>query len=214
MKRFFLFSLVVVFLLAPTSAMAVEPDNLGRASFKAGWLTFTDDFLEDTESDGALYIAIEARSRLTDYLDVGMELGYARLEGDIGDPGGRDVSGIPTPFIGGIENEITYIPIEVNLSHTKDLGILAYTLGAGYSLNYINWDIRFNDTGNSFLLLDEEDQWAHGYQAFFDFSFESEGYFAGFDGKYQYVDETDFFNDLLEVNLHNWRTNIQIGRFF
>ncbi|MEE9543707.1 MAG: hypothetical protein V3V95_07985 [Thermodesulfobacteriota bacterium] len=213
MKRFLLFSLVAVFVLISTSAMAYDPYKLGgKASFKAGWLLFTDDFLEDTDSDQALYLAVEAKSRLTDYLDVGMEIGYTQFKGDIVGP--KEISGKGSNFLGTIENEITYVPIELNISHTKDFGTLAYTLGVGVSLNYINWDINVNDTGTPFTLVDEEDNWVAGAQAYFGFAFEGEEYFVGLDGKYQYVQEQNFFNDWLEINFNNWRTSIQVGRFF
>lgn len=216
MKRFFLFSLVVLFVLISTSAMAVGTDRPGKMTFKAGWLLFTDEFLIDTESDEAPYVAIEAKSRLTDNLDIGMEIGYVKFEGDnYGWPDiGMDVSGQTSPFYGVIVNKIRYIPIEFNLSHTNDIGPLVYTLGMGFSINHINWDIRVNDEDTLFTLLSEEDQWTNGIQVFFDFSYKVKEYFAGFEGKYQYVEDTDFFDDWVKVNFHNWRTNLLIGRNF
>ncbi len=212
MKRFLLFSLVAVFILASTTALAASPDIRAKGALKVDWLTFTDNLLEDTDSDETLYIAIEMRSPVTDYLDIGMELGYANFSGDITGP--KEISGKSGNFIGTWKNTILYIPIEVNLSYSRDLGSLAYTLGVGLSGTFVNYDIDVNDTGTPFAISGDENVWLKGAQAFFDLSYNGESYFFGIDGKYQVVEEQEFFNQWLEINFSNWRTGLHVGAYF
>jgi hypothetical protein len=212
MKRFILFSLVAILVFASTSALAANFNRDAKVAIKVDWLTFTDDLLEDTDSDEALYVAIDMRSPLTEFLDIGMEIGYTNFSGDIVGP--KAISGKTTNFVGTWENDINYIPIEVNLSYSRNFGSLVYTLGAGLSGNYVTMDINVNDTAAPFTLVDEESAWLKGAQAFIDLSYDGESYFFGLDGKYQVVEDQDFFNQWLEVNFSNFRTGIHIGKHF
>jgi hypothetical protein len=213
MKRLSLFLLVAAVIFASTSVMAANSQRDSKVALKVDWLTFTDDLLEDTDSDETPYIAVEMRSPLTEDLDIGIEIGYVNLSGDITGP--KPVSGKTNNFIGTWENQIKYIPIELNLSYSRYFGSLVYTLGAGVSGTFVDYDIEVNDTsGAPFTLLDNEDAWLKGAQAFFDLSYEGESYFFGIDAKYQVVEEQDFFNKWLEVNFSNWRAGLHIGKLF
>lgn len=212
MKRFLLFSLVAVFILMSTSALAAGLDKRAKGSIKVDWLTFTDDLLEDTDSDEAIYVGLEMRSPVSDYFDIGMEIGYVGFTRDITGP--TEISGRPGTFTGTWENTIMYIPIEVNVSYTRNLGSLAYTLGGGLSGTFVNLEVDINDIGIPFTLAGEENNWLIGAQAFFDLSFNGETFFFGIDGKYQVVEEEDFFNNWLQINFSNWRTGLHVGAYF
>ena len=217
MKRVILFSLVAVLIFASTSALAASTSRhskavINKASLKLDWLTFTDDLLEDTDSSEALYIAIEMRSPVTPLFDIGMEVGYTKFSGDIVGP--KSISGKSTNFIGTWENTITYVPIEFNLSYSRYFGNLVYMMGSGISGNYVNLEADVNDTVTPFTFSDEDSAWLLGAQVFFDLSYEGETYFFGIDAKYQVVEETDFFNQWLDVNFSNLRAGIHIGTYY
>ncbi|MBE9531673.1 MAG: hypothetical protein IME98_02580 [Proteobacteria bacterium] len=212
MKRTILFSLFAVLIFASTSVMAANTSRDSRIALKVDWLTFTDDLLEDTDSDETYYVAIDMRSPLTDYLDIGMEIGYVNFKGDITGP--KPISGKSGNFIGTWENNIKFIPVEVNLSYSRHFGNLVYTLGAGVSGSFVNYEVDVNDTGTPFTLVDEESAWLKGAQAFFALGYDGDSYFFGVDGKYQALEEQEFFNQWLEVNFSNWRTGIHIGKRF
>ncbi len=212
MRRFLLFSLVAVFILASTTALAAGPDKRAKGALKVEWLIFTDDLLEDTDSDQALYYAIDMRSPVTDYFDIGIEIGYSSFSGDITGP--TQISGKATSFIGTWENTILYIPVEINLSYSRSFGSLVYTLGGGLSGTFVNLEVDVNDLGTPFALAGEEDNWLKGAQAFFDLSYNGESFFFGIDGKYQVVEEQDFFNNWLEINFSNFRAGLHVGSYF
>lgn len=213
MKRFILFSLIAVLIFASTSALAANIDRDTKVAIKVDWLTFTDDLLADTGSNEALYVALDMRSPLTENFDIGMEIGYIKFAGDITGP--KEISGKSGNFIGTWENNIRYIPIEVNLSYSRDFDSFVYTLGAGISGNFVDLDVDVIDTsGVPFTFRDDESAWLLGAQIFVDLSFEGESYFFGIDGKYQFVEEQDFFNKWLEINFSNFRTGIHIGKHF
>jgi hypothetical protein len=188
MKRLSLFLLVAAIIFASTTVMAANSQGDAKIALKVDWLTFTDDLLEDTDSDETPYIAIDMRSRLTDDFDIGLEVGYAKVSGDITGP--KPISGKTTNFIGTWENEIKYIPVELNISYSRYFGSLVYTLGAGVSGTFVDYEIDVDDTsGAPFTLVDDESVWLKGAQAFFDLSYEGESYFFGVDAKYQVVEE-------------------------
>lgn len=213
MKRFLLFSLIAVFILMmSTTALAAEVDKRAKGTLKVDWLTFTDDFLDDTDSKEALYVGLDMRSPLTDYYDIGMEIGYVSFTRDITGP--AQISGRPGTFTGTWENDLLFIPVEVYISYSRDFGNLVYTLGAGFSGTFVKYGVDVNDLGVPFTYVDEESGWLKGAQAFFDLSYNGEVFFFGIDGKYHVVEGQEYFNKWLDINFSNFRTGLHVGSYF
>lgn len=209
MKRFILLSLIAVLIFASTSALAANINRDTNIAIKVNQLTFTDAFLEDTDSDQGVYYAIDMRSPLTEFLDIGMEIGYFNHSGDIVGP--QAISGNGSVFNGTWDTTIKYIPVEVNLSYSRYFGSLVYTLGAGVSGNYVSMDI---DVTGDYSIVDNDSAWLLGAQTNIDLSYEGESWVFGIDGKLQVVKEREFFNNWLDINFSNWRVGIHVGKHF
>ena len=190
MKKLLLFSLIVSFIILSTTAFAAEkaPLGAGNLALKVDYINFTDQDMEDFDTDSGAYFGIEAYSQVADAspnLYVGMEVGVANIDGDIS----------------GTDTETTFVPIELNLKYAlKITPEVTIDIGAGPSVNYAKLE---SDSVSS-------DNWMIGGQAFVDLSLKLHQFFVGINAKYQIMEN---FNDS-DVSLRNWRIGGQAGIMF
>jgi hypothetical protein len=113
MKRLFLFSLIVAFIIAPTAVYAAEkvPLGIGNLAVKVDYINFTDNL----EDDDGLYIGLEGYGKIIPNLYLGAEVGYTNPDFE----------------------DTYFVPIELNLKYAvKDTPNFVIDLGAGASYNY------------------------------------------------------------------------------
>jgi hypothetical protein len=84
MKKFFIVSLLVMFVFASTSVFAAERYSLGMSNvaLKVDYLNFTDDVFDNIDLDEAIYVGLEGCLAVMPNLYLGMETGWAGAEND------------------------------------------------------------------------------------------------------------------------------------
>ncbi len=196
MKKLCLFSLTIIFVLVSTVTYAAEraPLGMGNLAVKLDYLNFTDDLVDDFDVDDAFYVGLEGYGEIAPNLYIGAEVGYANPDGDIL----------------GIDTEITFVPIEVNLKYAiKPDPNLVIDFGAGVSYNYVDEDLSYRSESVS------EDDWLFGGQFFVDLNYKFSKFFIGLNAKYQITEEFEEWSlDIADHNLNNWRVGGQIGIMF
>ncbi len=196
MKRLILFCLVGAFVMTSAVVSAQEKAPLGKGNFalKLDYIAFTDDYFDEpgNEDDG-LYIGLEGYGEITPNWYLGGEIGSA----------------INIDFGGG--EEITFVPIEVNLKYAKETARnLVVDFGAGLSYSYVELEYC-----PSFLLIlrtsgEKRDDWLFGGQVFADLTYKIGFLSIGVNGKYQITE--DFEDE--GVDLSNYRLGVQLGIVF
>ena len=196
MRKFMLFCLIGVFVMASTVASAQEKASLGAGNLalKVDYIQFTEDDIEDADVDSGLYLGIEGFGEVTPNLYLGVEVGYAFIQsGDF----------FEITF-GDTDVDLTYVPLEVNLKYAAEVSPhLIIDFGAGVSYNYAEVEVSNGES-------DSEDEWLLGGQFFVDLNYTFDKFFLGINGKYQITEE----GDDLEVSFDNWRIGGQIGFLF
>lgn len=191
MKKLFLLVLISVIVMTSTAVYAVQkaPLGLGNIALKLDYIGFTDDVLKDTDVDQGLLIAIEGYGQVVPNLYLGMEVGYANPDGNVL----------------GIDTEVTFVPIELNLKYAIAASPnFIIDLGAGASYNYLEEKVSLSGVSVS------ADDWLVGGQFFADMNYTSGGFFIGINGKYQITEDFKDGN----YNYNNWRIGGQIGITF
>jgi hypothetical protein len=203
MKKLFLVSLVMVFVLAATSLYAAErlPLGNGTLAVKVDYINFTESAFKDLDLDQGLYLGLEAYAKVIPNLYIGLESGYVfddgKVDGSILSP---DLSGIRA------DTELIYVPIELNMKFViEPAPNLALDLGVGGSYNYAKVKAKAQDVN----VLDEQ-EWLWGGQFFGDLNYKIQQFVIGINGKYQL---TEKFKDS-DTKLNNWRVGGQIGVLF
>ncbi len=191
MKRLFLLSIIIVFILASTSVYAEERAPLGKGNFavKLDYIVFTDDHFDNpgNEDDG-LYIGLEGYGEIIPRLYLGGEVG-----------GAVNIS------LGG--EEISFFPIELNLKYAIEAAHnFVIDFGAGVSYSYVELRDQ-NPFGSGW---DERDDWLFGGQFFADLTYKIHWFSIGVNAKYQVTQ--DFRDD--DFDLSNLRLGAQIGVMF
>lgn len=196
MKRLFLFSLIVVFVLASTIANAAEkpplekaPLGIGNLGLKLDYIGFTEDNLEDLGVNDAFYVGLEGYAKISPNLYLGGEVGYANPDGH-GKIDGNEV-----------DTDVTFIPIELNLKYAAQ----AYPnfvvgFGAGVSYNYVEADVSGSGIKGG-------DDWLFGGQLFVDLNYTVGNLVFGVDAKYQLTDDFEGW----DADFNNWRIGGHIG---
>jgi len=190
MKRLFLFSTIIVFIMASTSVYAEERARLGNGNFalKLDYIVFTDGHFDDpgNEDDG-LYIGIEGYGEIIPNLYLGGELGQGINIGILGE-------------------DISFVPIELNVKYAIEAARnLVIDFGAGISYSYV--ELRDLDPFGSGR---DEDDWLFGGQFFGDLTYKIRWFSIGVNAKYQITE--DFRNE--DFDLSNLRVGAQIGVMF
>jgi len=203
MKRVFLFSLIISFVILSTTAFAAEraPLGAGNLALKLDYINFTDSDMDRLDVDSGFYVGLEAYSHLTDTAPnfyIGMEVGYASSDGDVNLRGGSR------------DTEMTYVPIELNLKYAMNVAPnLAIDMGAGASVNYAKIE------GPRALGINgSEDDWLWGGQVFADLNYKINQFFIGINAKYQITDNFEIGKTETDVSFSNWRIGGQAGIMF
>jgi Outer membrane protein beta-barrel domain len=122
-------------------------------------------------------------------LYLGMEVGYANPDGNVL----------------GIDTEVTFVPIELNLKYAIPASPnLVFDLGAGASYNYVQEKVSLSGVSVS------SDDWLFGGQVFADVNYTSGIFFIGINGKYQITEDIKGGN----YSYNNWRVGGQVGVMF
>jgi hypothetical protein len=191
MKKLFLISVGIAFVMASATVQAEVVAPLGKGNFalKFDYIVFTDGFFDNPgpEDDG-LYIGLEGYGQITSNLYVGGEIGQAANITIVGE-------------------DINFVPIEVNIKYARDLARnLVVDFGAGLSYSYV--ELR---TVSFFRPVPvERDDWLFGGQIFTDLSYKINWFYFGVHAKYQI---TQSFKDE-GLDLSNFRLGAHIGVIF
>ena len=190
MKRLFLFSIIIVFIMASTSVYAEERARLGDGNFalKLDYIVFTDGHFDDhgNEDDG-LYIGLEGYGEIIPNLYLGGEVGQGINIGILGE-------------------DISFFPIELNLKYAIEAARnFVIDFGAGVSYCYV--ELRDQDPFGSGR---DEDDWLFGGQFFGDLTYKIHWFSIGVNAKYQITE--DFRDE--DFDLSNLRVGAQIGIMF
>ena len=191
MKKLLLFVLVLVIVMTSTALYAAEkaPLGFGNLAVKLDYINFTDDVLKDTDVDQGLIVAIEGYGQVVPNLYLGMEVGYANPDGNVL----------------GIDTELTFVPIELNLKYAIPASPnLVFDLGAGASYSYVE------EEASLFGVTSRADDWLFGGQVFADMNYTSGMFFIGINGKYQITEDIEGGN----YSYNNWRVGGQVGVMF
>jgi hypothetical protein len=168
----------------------LAPLGLINIGAKADYIRFTDDLFKDTDLDKGAYFGLEANTILLPFLYLGLEAGYANIDGSVGN----------------VDTELTYIPMELNAKFAiSPVGNIVMDIGGGVSANYAKLKGTVDD------ILVSEDDVLFGGQFFADINYTRSIFFIGINGKYQ-ISEKGIKK--YDVDLNNWRVGGQIGVTF
>jgi hypothetical protein len=199
MKKLFLFSLMVAFILASSTVYAEQKASLGigNIAVKLGYINFTDDVLKDADVDTGLYVGLEGYGEIVPNLYLGAEVGYANPDGNV------------DTVYAHHDTELTFVPIELNLKYAiKAVPNLVIDFGAGGSYNYVKEEETKSALGYS--ISESFEDWLWGGQFFADVNYTINRFFIGVNGKYQLTEDFKDYN----YNHNNWRVGGQIGITF
>jgi len=202
MKKIVFFFVLIPFLLT-SAAYGEEKVLLGNGNIvlKLDYIDFTEDALDDIDTDDALYIGLEAYNKITSNLYVGMEIGYASSEGDTDID--NDLQRVKA------DTELTYVPIELNLKYAIDVTPrLVVDFGAGVSYNWM--ELEFSGRNIS----SPGDDWLWGGQFFAALNYKIDRFFVGINAKYQLTENFEIDDYDTDVNANNWRIGGQVGIMF
>ncbi|MEW6585455.1 MAG: outer membrane beta-barrel protein [Nitrospirota bacterium] len=205
MKKVFLLTLMVVFVLASTSVYAQEKYALGSSNIalKVDYIKFTDDAFADVDLEDGVYVGLEIYHALMPNLYLGLEGGWAGTEGDDdANIGGERVD---------IETDTTLVPIELNLKFAGEIvPNLVVGVGAGASYSYFEIDADIGDINA------DEDDWVFGGQVFAEVTYKIGSFFIGIDGKYHFTEDIEIGDGDIETdtNANNWRVGGHVGLMF
>jgi hypothetical protein len=200
MKKIFLFFLVVSLIVMSSVAYGAEKALLGNGNIalKLDYLTFTEDVLDDIDTDDALYIGLEAYNKTISNFYVGMEIGYASSDGN------ARIDDVKA------DTELTFVPIELNLKYALDINPrFVVDFGAGVSYNWMK--LEFSKWGG---VSSPGDDWLWGGQFFAALNYKIDRFFIGINGKYQLTENFEIDDYETDVNANNWRIGGQAGIMF
>jgi hypothetical protein len=200
MKKIVFLLVALSFIVATSVAYGAEKALLGNGNIalKLDYLAFTEDALDDIDTDDALYIGLEAYNKITSNLYVGMEIGYATSDGS------ARIDDVKA------DTELTYVPIELNLKYAIDVAPrLVVDFGAGASYNWMK--LEFSKWGG---VSSPGDDWLWGGQFFAALNYKIDRFFIGINGKYQLTEDFEINDNETDVNANNWRIGGQVGIMF
>jgi hypothetical protein len=193
-KLVLVFTLILSLIIVPVVVCNAATNALGIINFgvKVDYINFTDDFFKDADVDTGVYLGAEVYSILLPYFYLGLEAGYANPDGKVG----------------GIDTDLTYVPIELNGKFAfEPAKNLAIDLGGGVSVNYAEMK------GSVLGIPVTEDDWLWGGQVFADINYIAGGIvYIGINGKYKFAEKG--LKDYYDVDLNNWMVGGQIGLKF
>ena len=206
MKRLFLFSLIVVLVLASSTAFAAvrgpsrAPLGYGNFALKVDYIDFTENELKDLDVDTAAYVALEGYGLIAPNLYLGIEVGYANPDGGVS----GHVLGVGN---GHIDTEVTFVPSELNLKYAVNAAPnLVIDFGAGISTTYVEVEQTVFVETPHVTIFAEEDDLLFGGQFFVDLNYTANQFFIGINAKYHLTEDFEDF-----TNFNNWRIGGQVG---
>jgi hypothetical protein len=188
MKKLFLISTVIAFVITSATVHAQVVAPLGQSNFvlKFDYIVFTDGFF-DNQGNG-LYIGLEGYGKIASNFYLGGEVGQAGNIAIVGE-------------------DINFVPIEVNIKYAREFAHnLVVDFGAGFSYSYAELKQSFY-FGTA---PEERNDWLFGGQIFADLSYKINWFSIGLDVKYQI---TQSFKDE-DLDLSNFRLGLHIGIIF
>lgn len=203
MKKIFLFSLLIAFILTSAVSYAQEKALIGNGNIalKMDYLNFTESALEDLDNDDCFYVGLEAYNKVSSNFYIGMEVGYTNSEGD------ARIRNVDREIVKA-DTELTYVPIELNLKYALDITPkLAVDFGAGPSYNWMKEEL----SGPG---LTTAEDWLWGGQLFADLDYKIDRFFLGINVKYQFTENFEIDDHETDVNANNWRVGGQVGIMF
>ncbi len=191
MKRLFLFSICIVFVMAPAATQAQERAPLGNSNFalKLDYINFTNDHFDSPISSEGMYIRLEGYGKITPNLYLGGEVGNA----------------INLDLISG--EDINFVPFELNLKYATKVA-RNFVVDCGAGISYSKVELKYDPTFGP--AQRERSDWLFGGQFFADLTYNINWFSVGVNAKYQITE--DFNSE--SVDLSNWRTGVQIGITF
>ena len=190
MKRLFLISICIVFVMTSTVLHAQEraPLGNGNVAVKLDYIVFTNDHFDEAfNQDDGLYIGLEGYGQIFPNLYLGGEIGQ----------------GINIDVLG---EDITFVPIELNLKYAIEAA-RNFVIDFGAGVSYIYVGLRDQDPFGSGR---DEDDWLFGGQFFGDLTYKIHWFSIGVNVKYQITQ--DFRDE--DFDLNNLRVGAQIGIMF
>jgi outer membrane protein W len=154
-------------------------------SLKAGVYFPTDDL---EEADNGFYGEISFNHYITKYIALETGLGYFQVDYD------ESVSGL-----GSSTEDIYAIPIIANIKGVIPFEYGEFSLGAGLSGYYVNYDADVNLTGfGSSTVSDDDFIW--GFQLLSSLNFNiAETFFLGLEGKYIFTEDAEIEGSIFGV---------------
>jgi len=219
MKRSFLISIFLVFVMTPAVIQAKEKVLLGNVNFavKLDYITFTDDFFGQIGDENTGYIGLEGYGKISPNVYLGGEIGTSTVSSDVG----FDI----IEALLSLEHDVInadFTFFELNVKYAKDLSrYFVIDLGGGLSCNKASVDFETHD----WVLVDEvnthtitnsrnETDWLFGGQIFADLAFKFHWFSTGINGKYQLTEDFKDSRSGYEFPLNNWRLGMQLGVIF
>ena len=190
MKRLFLISICIVFVMTSAALHAQErvPLGNGNVALKLDYIAFTDGYFDKpgNEDDG-LYIGLEGYGKIYRNLYLGGEVGQAINIGILGE-------------------DISFFPVDLNLKYAiESARNFVVDFGAGVSYSYAKLEDHSLFGSNR-----ERSDWLFGGQFFGDLIYKIHWFSIGVNAKYQI---TQSFRDE-GIDFGNWRIGAQIGVVF
>jgi hypothetical protein len=203
MRKFLFMLLIVAFVCTASTVYAAQkaPLGTGNLAVKLDWIKFTDSVLKDADVNSGFYFGLEGYGMMSPNWYLGLEAGYANPDGSITEfePGIGNVT---------VDNEVTYVPIELNVKYAAAVAqSVVFDIGAGVCYNYVEEKASSPSIGVPPAKVDD---WLFGGQFFMDLNYTINQFFLGISGKYQI---TQSFKDA-DYNYNNWRLGGQIGVMF
>jgi hypothetical protein len=188
MKRLFLVSICIVFVMAPAPTQAQEIAPLGNSNFalKLDYINFTNDHFDSPNSSDGMYVGLEGYGKIKANLYLGGEVGTA----------------VNLDLISG--EDINFVPFELNLKYATEVApnfVVDFGAGVSYSKVELTYDPLFGPAQR------ERSDWLLGGQFFADLTYKINWFSVGGNAKYQITE--DFQNESLDLS--NWRIGVQIG---
>lgn len=219
MKRVWLMSVCMVLVMTCAAVHAQEKAPLGKGNFavKVDYIAFTDDHWSDSGDDEGIYLGLEGYFEVIPNLYLGGEVGTAANFDLDFTPlfAGVILRETDTEEIEGTEDDINFLPVEVNLKYAMEAASnFVVDFGAGLSYSYVELDrpvyFLMDDESTVTRRTETRDEWLFGAQVFADVTYKIRWFSIGVNGKYQITE--DFKDD--DFDLSNWRLGAQIGIIF
>lgn len=182
--------------LTPGTSTAEDWPEYGYhgIAFKIEYVDFAETVMKSRDVENGIMVGFEGYRRLSQGLYLSGEASVVTIEGT------------PTP---GVNTDLNYMPLEVNVRYVGEGAPSTYfDVGGGVSYSYVSEkNVLSNNSDTS--------DWVLGGQVFAALNYVTDRYYGGITTKYQitqnYGDPT---SGGTRFNLNNWRLGVQAGMSF